>query len=193
MSASFSSDVRTAQVNSSPGIGFAQEATDVVTDVASDVATDVAAAVPTEEEEEEEETAAEVGTKEQEGGEEAIATEVATEEQEETVAAEVSTEQEEEEEEETAHEVANSDEGKPCATKVTVVATKSPLPKNTAHIIVTLDCVTNTVNEINCGQLPLSIIPDNRDISNSHRVDCFFFMGTISSSLSYRPPRNSNL
>ena len=119
VSASFSSAGPTTQVNSYPGIEFAQEATEVATEEET-----TAAEVVTEEEET---TAAEVATEE-----ETTAAEVATEE-EETTAAEVTTE---EEEETTSTEVAKSDEGKPGATKATVVATVSPLPKPTAHITV---------------------------------------------------------
>ena len=129
----FSSAGPTTQVNSYPGIEFAQQATEVASEVAT---------------EEKETTAAEVATEE----EDTTAAEVATEEKE-TTAAEVATE-EEEKEETTATEVAKSDEGKPGATKATVVATVSPLPKTTAYITVPAHCDTNTVNEIQFGQLP---------------------------------------
>ena len=162
----FSSAGPTTQVNSYPGIEFAQQATEVASEVATEEKETTAAEVATEEEEEEEEEK-----------EETTATEVATEEKE-TTAAEVATEEEgeeeEEEEETTATEVAKSDEGKPGATKATVVATVSPLPKTTAYITVPAHCDTNTVNEIQFGQLPSSIIPLYRDISNTLRVDRFF-------------------
>ena len=147
VSASFSSAGPTTQVNSYPGIEFAQEET-----TAAEVAT-----------EEEDTTAAEVATEE----EDTTAAEVATEE--ETTAAEVATE----EEETTATEVAKSDEGKPGATKATVVATVSLLPKTTACITVPAHCDTNTVNETLFSQLPSSIMPLYRDISNTLRVDRF--------------------
>ena len=143
----------TTQVNSYPGIEFAQQATEVASELAT---------------EEKETTAAEVATEE----EDTTAAEVATEEKE-TTAAEVATEEEEEEEETTATEVAKIDEGKPGATKATVVATVSPLPKTTAYNTVPAHCDTNTVNEIQFGQLPSSIILLYRDISNTLRVDRF--------------------
>ena len=146
----------TSQMNSSPGIGFAQEAREVAT---------------------EETTAAEVE-------EETTAAEVATEE--ETTAADVALEEEEEEEETTAPDLATEEEvetttatekansvGKHGATKATVVATVSPLPKTSARITVPAHCVYNTVKETTFGQLPSSIIPLYPDISNTLRVDRF--------------------
>ena len=118
--ASFSSAGPTAQVNSSPGVGFAQKATDDAAEVTTDDAT-------------------------------AVATE----------------------EEATAVEVANSDEEKPGATKATVVATVSPLPKTTAYITVPAYCDAHTVNETHLDRLPSSIIPLYRDISNTLPLDCF--------------------
>ena len=138
--ASFSSAGPTAQVNSSPGVGFAQKATDDAAEVTTDDAT-------------------------------AVATE----------------------EEATAVEVANSDEEKPGATKATVVATVSPLPKTTAYITVPAYCDAHTVNETHFGSIAVinyTSLPGHLQHSSTR---LFFPMGTISSSHSFRPTRNWKL
>ena len=110
-------------------------------------------------------TAAEVATEE-----ETTAEDIAIEEEKETTAPGLATE--EEEQTTAATEVDNS-VGQPGATKATVVATVSPMPKTTARITVSAHWVTNTVMEINFGQLPSPILPFYRDISNTLRVDRF--------------------